>query len=336
MLDRDFEKELERLGIREGRILVAVSGGRDSMVLLDLLGRWMSGFSAGRVEGVVGHVNHGLRGQASEADERFTRQVADTACLHFCHRRVDPEAARRGPSRTRPTLEEAARDLRRSALAEMAAETRCNWIMTAHHGGDQAETVLLRLLRGTGPDGLAAMSSASQDGVWLRPLLRVLPDTIEDWARANEVEWREDASNQERKFARNQLRLDWIPELSEAFNPQLLRSLGDLAEASRQDREWIEALVEEASGAWIQPAESGLRLALLGWESLPEALARRLIIRALRQVGLGRDITRVHLQRVLFFLRQGRRMPRNKKLELPGGFLVQRRDDYFELFDENC
>ncbi|MFP6654181.1 MAG: tRNA lysidine(34) synthetase TilS [Myxococcota bacterium] len=335
MLDADFEKELEGFEIRTGRILVAVSGGRDSMVLLDLLKRWLPGPVAGGVEAVVGHINHGLRGLDSEADEAFTRQVADKAGLAFCSRRVDPEAQRRGPSRTRPTLEEAARNLRRRALTEMAAETNCDWIMTAHHGGDQAETVLLRLLRGTGPDGLAAMSPRSEKGVWLRPLLRVLPDAIKVWAVVNELEWREDASNQERKFARNRLRLDWIPKLSDAFNPQLLRALGDLAEASRQDREWLETIVDDVSAAWIETSpEAGLRLALLGWEALPEALARRLVRRALGQVGLGRDVTRVHLQRVLLFLRQGRKAPRNKKLELPGGFVVQRRDDFFELFDE--
>lgn len=332
MLERDLQKELERLGARDGRLLIAVSGGRDSMVLLELLKRGMPALG---VEGVVAHIDHGLRGADSESDRRHTQQAAAEAGLAFCVRQIDPEAEQHGSSsRERPTLEEAARNLRREALIEIAEEKGCDWIATAHHAGDQAETVLLRLLRGTGPDGLAAMAPRSAEGRWLKPMLRVLPDAIEDWAKQAGVRWREDASNQERRFARNRLRLDWIPQLSETFNPQLLRALSDLAEAGRRDREWIDGLVEEASKGRVEFGETGIRFALDGWESLPEALARRLVRRALTQVGLGRDVTRVHLERVLAYLCRGRGAPRNKRLELPGGFLLQRRDDCFELFEE--
>ena len=337
MLDQEFKSKVAALGIRDGRVLIAVSGGRDSMVLLDLLTRCMPDLGDAGVQGVVAHVHHGLRGSESDADQEHVRLAAAEAGLKFCVRRIDPEAERLGiSSRERPTLEEAGRNLRREALLEMAAEQGCDWIATAHHGGDQAETVLLRLLRGTGPDGLAAMAPRSADGLWLKPLLRVLPDEIGVWAREAGILWREDASNKDRRFARNRLRLDWIPQLSATFNPQLLRALSDLAEAGRRDLEWIEGLVEEASKERIEFGEKAVRFALDGWENLPEALARRLVRRALRHVGLGRDITRVHLERVLSFLRRGRRAPRNKRLELPGGFLVRRTDDCFELAVDNC
>ena len=333
MLDRDCQDVLEGMGVRGGRMLIAVSGGRDSMVLLDVLKRCLPRLAGEEGEGVVAHVHHGLRGTDSDADQRHVEAAAREAGFDFCSRRVDPEREREGlSSRERPTIEEAARNLRREALLEMAAETGCDWIATAHHAGDQAETVLLRLFRGTGPDGLAAMALRSTDGRWLKPLLRVLPEAIEDWAREKEVEWREDASNQDRRFARNRLRLDWISQLAENFNPQLLRALSDLAEAQRWDVEWTRGLVEEASKEQIEFGEAGVRFALDGWDSLPEALARRLVRLALDESGLGRDVTRVHLVRVLEFLRRGRSAPRNKKLELPGGFLVQRRDDCFELF----
>ena len=304
------------------------------MVLLDLVERRRASLREKGVEGVVAHVNHGLRGSDSEADQAHTQRAAEQAGFECLIRRVDPEAERQGTSsRQKPTLEEAARNLRRQALIEMADQAECDWIATAHHAGDQAETVLLRLLRGTGPDGLAAMAPRSLDGRWLKPLLRVFPDAIGAWAADAGIAWREDASNRERQFARNRLRLDWIPQLSATFNPQLLRALSDLAEAQGQDLEWIEALVAEAAKERIEFAESGIRFALDGWESLPAALARRLVRNALRHVGLGRDISRVHLERVLAFLRRGRNAPRNKRLELPGGFLVQRRDEDFELFD---
>jgi len=329
MLDSDFEAELDRQGVRRGRLLIAVSGGRDSMVLLDLVARSMRALE---LTAVAGHVNHGLRDAESDGDEEHVQQVAAAAGLAFCMRRVAPEAEREGvSSRERPTLEEAARNLRRRALQEMAAENGCDWIATAHHAGDQAETMLLRILRGTGPDGLAGMAPRSSDGVWLKPLLRVLPDEIDEWATSRGIGWREDASNQERRFARNRLRLDWIPSLSTTFNPQLLRTLGDLAEAGRRDREWIDGLVEEAAKEFVAIGPSAICFAIEGWDSVPEALARRLVLRGMVEAGLRRDITRTHLERVLAFLRRGRRVGRDKILELPGGISLRRRDDHFEL-----
>jgi tRNA(Ile)-lysidine synthase len=329
MLDSDFRAELDRQGLRRGRLLLAVSGGRDSMVLLDLVSRCMPALE---LTGVVGHVHHGLRGAEADEDERHTCEAAAAVGMDFYTRRVDPEAERVGTSsRERPTLEEAARNLRRQALQEMAALAGCDWIATAHHAGDQAETLLLRMLRGTGPDGLAGMAPRSVDGRWRKPLLRFLPDEIEAWAEATGIRWREDASNQDRRFARNRLRLDWIPSLSATFNPQLLRTLSNLAEAGRRDREWIEGLVDEAVKERIEFGPSGIRFAIEGWDSLPEALARRMVRRGLVEVGLARDITRIHLERVLEFLRRGRRVGRDKSLQLPGGILLRRVGNYFEL-----
>jgi tRNA(Ile)-lysidine synthase len=271
------------------------------MVLLDLVLRCRSALELGLV---VAHINHGLRDDASDGDESHVRQ--------------------------------AARDLRREALIEIAAETDCDWIATAHHAGDQTETVLLRILRGTGPDGLAGMQPQSADGRWRKPMLRILPEEIEAWARIQGVAWREDASNQERRFARNRLRLDWIPSISESFNPQLLRTVGDLAEATGRDREWIDGLVDEAMKGRVEIAALGIQFAIDGWQDVPEALARRLVLRGLALSGLGRDVTRVHLERVLAFLRRGRGAGRDKELELPGGNVLRRRDDCFELRGGNA
>jgi tRNA(Ile)-lysidine synthase len=329
MLNSEFQAELERLGILRGRVLVAVSGGRDSMVLLDLVSRSMPSLE---LTGVVGHVDHGLRGAESDEDVQHVERAADQAGFPFRVRRVAPEAERIGTSsRERPTLEEAARNLRRQALLEMADATDCDWIMTAHHAGDQAETLLLRLLRGTGPDGLAGMAQQSADGRWMKPLLRVLPEAIEDWASTEHVVWREDASNQDERFTRNRLRRDWIPKLAATFNPQLLRTLSDLAEAGRRDLEWIEGLVEVAAKERVESGPSGIRFAIEGWDAIPEALARRLVRRGLVEAGLGRDVTRKHLERVLEFLRRGRRAGRDKRLQLPGGVSIRRVDDAFEL-----
>ncbi len=327
MLELDLRNTLESLGVRDARLLVAVSGGRDSMVLLDLLRR------AGpelRLELVVGHVNHGLRGSESDGDEAHVRAAALDAGLEYRTRAIDPAAARAGgSSRVRPTLEEAARDGRRAALVAIAEACDCSAIVTAHHAGDQAETVLLRILRGTGPDGLAAMSEQSVGGRWLRPLLGIMPERIEAWADDHAIDWRQDSSNRDRRFTRNRLRHDWIPGLSETFNPQLLRALCNLAEAQRRDREWIDDLVAQAARERIEIGPSGIQLAIDGWDEVPEALARRLIRRAMGEAGLGRDVTRRHLERALAFLRRGRSAGRNKRIELPKGVVLRRSGDAF-------
>ncbi len=323
------QRSLERLGVRSGRVLVAASGGLDSTVLLEIL-RELAGPL--ELELVVGHVDHGLRGSASAEDARWIGDRARAAALAFFQRAIDPEREREGrSSRERPSLEEAARRGRREALESIAEEAGCRWIATAHHAGDQAETVLLRVLRGTGPEGLAAMAPMSPDGRWIRPMLEIEREALRSWARARALEWREDESNVDRRFARNRLRLDWLPELASNFNPRLLRTLCSLAEAQRRDLEWIDQLVEIAARDRIDVRPSEIRIAMEGWPEMPEALARRLARRALIEGGLGRDLSRTHLERVLEFLRRGRSVGRDKVLQLPRGIRLRRGDAVFIL-----
>ena len=153
MLEREISQAVTRLGLAGRRVLVAVSGGLDSTALLHLL---HAQARRHRLELSVGHVNHGLRGEASDADEAAVRALADALGLPVRSLRADPRPRREGgPSRSRPTLQEAAREARYEALRELAAELGAERIATAHTADDQAETVLLRLLRGSGPDGLA-------------------------------------------------------------------------------------------------------------------------------------------------------------------------------------
>ena len=132
------------------------------------------------------------------------------------------------------------------------------WLATGHQADDQAETVLLRLLRGTGPDGLGGIPERSPDGRIVRPLLGVSRAEIERFARSRRLSWREDASNASERYARNRLRRRWLPGLTQDFNPRLLRAIGNLAEAQRRDSEWIISRVEQEAasrftqeGGWL-------------------------------------------------------------------------------------
>jgi tRNA(Ile)-lysidine synthase len=317
---------LARLQLCEQHVLVATSGGVDSMVLLHGLRELSQEFG---LELAVGHVNHGLRGASSEADEASVRSVAAELGLDFVSRRVEPQSVRRDtPSSRRLTLQEAARHLRYQALGSMAAELGADLVATGHNADDQAETVLLRLLRGTGPAGLVGIPVRSEGGNVVRPLLRVARRDIETWARGRGLSWREDASNRSLGYARNRLREKWLPGLARDFNPQLLRAVGDLAEAQCWESEWFEAEVDREAAERFLLDGDALWIERKDWASLPVALARRLARRALHEVGGGRWVSRAHLERMLDFLADARP---HACLELPGGLRLERQGMRFRL-----
>ena len=319
-------------------VLIAASGGVDSTVLLEGMNQ------IAEAEGLkisVAPVNHGLRGAESDGDEVAVSRRAAGLGLRFSSSRVDPHRLREGGSkRARPTLQEAARMCRYAALEEIARAHGADCIATAHNLDDQAETVLMRLLRGASPSALGGIPERSSDGTVVRPLLAVSRAEIEAFARDQGLEWREDASNASDAYTRNRLRHHWIPGLATEFNPQLLRSLARLAESQRRDSEWIEDLVElKAQEFWrvwdCDEPESpvvgpGLQLRLEGWAELPEALALRLAARAMRDLGAGRDISRVHLMRLWRFL-ASQKLATGAELELPGGLRLIRARDGFRM-----
>ncbi|MCH7645496.1 MAG: tRNA lysidine(34) synthetase TilS [Myxococcales bacterium] len=326
MLIRETKRAVDALGLTGQSVLVAASAGLDSNALVHAL---LEITREKCLKVSLGHVNHGLRGDESEADQQAVFELADRLEVPAFSRRVEPEQLRVGrSSRERPTLQEAARTLRYRALREMAVEAGCRHIATAHNMNDQAETVLLRVFRGSGPDGLGGIPERSSDGVVVRPLLRVSRTEIEAYAAERGFSWREDRSNRSVAYARNRLRLRWLPGLAGDFNEQLLMAVGNLAEAQRRDSEWIGMLVEREAAARFTLEGGWLRTRAEGWDTLPEALARRLARWGLRRCGGERDATRVHLERMLGFLRTARP---GTRLELPGGTRLERDRNGFRL-----
>jgi tRNA(Ile)-lysidine synthase len=272
----------------------------------------------------VAHVNHGLRGAESDADQAFVAALAARLDVPFASACVDPRGRRSEArsSRSRPSLQEAARRERHDALRALATALGGSCIATAHTADDQAETVLLRLLRGSGPEGLGGIGERSSDGFVVRPLLRVSRAQILAHARRHRLEWREDASNRDPRFARARLRHGWIPGLAREFNPALLRAIGDLAEAQRRESEWTGAWVDrEAEMRFTRERDGSLRVAAAGWDAnaVPDALARRLARLALHRVGAGREVSRAHLDRIVRFWRTARP---GRAIELPSELVL--------------
>jgi tRNA(Ile)-lysidine synthetase-like protein len=268
-------------------IAVAVSGGADSLALLHAL-RTLSVRRGWRL--AVATVDHGLRPDAA-ADAAFVADHAASLGLESHLLRVAPEEleARRGEG-----PEGTARAARYRALAEAAAKAGCRFVATGHTLDDQAETVLLQLLRGAGPDGLAAM--APRDGWLLRPLLAVRREQTRACCRALGLAWREDASNTDQRLLRNAVRLRGLPLLEE-LRPGAALTLARTAELARAEREWLDPLVSSTLDAVLDPRAAwaglapagggGLGLRAGALAGLPVALGRRVVRAACARAGCG-------------------------------------------------
>jgi tRNA(Ile)-lysidine synthase len=210
----------------ENGLLLAVSGGADSMSLLHGSRQlWPNG--SGRI--VVAHVNHQLRGSESAADAEFVRVAAESLGFRFVLLTCDVPKQR---AATGGGIEEVARRNRYQLLQNVAQANGLRYVVCGHHQEDQAETVLHNILRGTGMKGLAGMSSSRllcEDVQLIRPLLSISRAAVVDFLHARQVSWQTDASNESAEFTRNRIRQQLLPLLAEEYNPQIARSLIRLA-----------------------------------------------------------------------------------------------------------
>ncbi|WP_210463827.1 tRNA lysidine(34) synthetase TilS [Rufibacter roseolus] len=197
-----------QLASPETRILAAVSGGLDSVVLADVLHRLKFPFA-------VLHCNFGLRGEESEADELFVRKLAKHYDVPFYSEQFQTQAF---AEQEGISIQMAARTLRYQWFEQMRQQLGYDVIATAHHQSDALETVLLNLVRGTGLAGLHGI--LPQNGNLIRPLLGLTKDDLYDWLVAKRLAWREDSSNESRKYNRNLMRHEVIPVLKK-LNPNL-------------------------------------------------------------------------------------------------------------------
>ena len=271
-----------RLFSRGQKILVAVSGGADSMVLLHAL-HSLAGKNRWQIS--VAHFNHRLRGRASDADEKLVHQIAKKLRLKFFGGAADVKAF---AAQSKVSVEMAARKLRHEFLARVAREQKISAIALAHHTDDQVELFFLRLLRGAGGEGLAGMkwrspSPADKEILLVRPLLDFSKTELLTCARENKIRFRDDATNFSNDFLRNRIRNELLPLLRKKYQPAVDRTVLRLMDIVGAEAE----LVNEAAKVWREKsgkrkAESGKRLEFAG---LPLAVQRKVLQQQL--VGLG-------------------------------------------------
>ena len=306
------ERTIERYGLlRPGdKVLIAYSGGVDSTALLEVLLRLQERHSL-RLS--LAHFNHLLRRTAAD-DEEF---AAEQARRHGLPLYLGREDIRAYADEKGLNLEEAARERRYEFLKMQAARSGANRIATGHTMTDQAETVILRLLRGTGPAGLAGIAP-SIDGLVIRPLLEVERDELEGYLRGRDVVWREDESNRDPRFLRNRVRLDLIPELKKDFEPAIVRRLSRLADICREEEEFLRNLEAKESGGKPAAGVEAIFLDACELGRLPVAAGRRLVREFLRR--LRGDLRRISFSDIEAI----RRLRENKEISLPGGPLLRR------------
>lgn len=225
-----------RLFCQDDTVVVAVSGGADSVALLDIL----SALTKLRLNLVVAHLNHGLRGKESDGDAAFVEELAARYQLPFELQRVDVKEI--GKLR-KLSLEEAGRMARYQWFETVARSCSARLIALGHHADDQAETFLLRLFRGSGTTGLSSMRLLSSDR-YVRPLLLLTRDEILAYLKRRGLSYRHDSSNDETVFLRNRIRHECLPYLR-TFNPAISERLNNAAEILAADETVLETLIDQ-------------------------------------------------------------------------------------------
>ena len=257
------------------RVAVALSGGSDSMALLHLL-RGLAAAGDLQLRGVI-HVNHQLRGDQSEADERFCRDVAVRVGLPMHVERIDVAAERRLAG---GSLEAVARRLRYAALTRGAAALGSDRIAVGHTRDDQAETVLLKLLRGAGATGLGGIYP--RRGNLVRPLLGMGREELRAWLSAEGHDWREDATNADTTLTRNRIRGELLPYLEQTFAPHVREILARTADMMRDEAALLDDLASARVVEVVEQVGDMVSMDRAALNRLPPALGRRVVRAALR------------------------------------------------------
>ncbi|MBU4304314.1 MAG: tRNA lysidine(34) synthetase TilS [Candidatus Omnitrophica bacterium] len=310
----------ERLFCRRDRILIGVSGGPDSVCLLSLLLYLSKSY---HFKLAVAHVNHCLRGKESDADELFVRKLALKCGLPFFSVKEDVSKIAAGE---KMSLEDAARKIRYDFFLRVCLQEKINKIALAHSRDDQAETVLMRILRGTGITGLCAMQRKSRlSGISIiRPLLDIEKKEILRYSKQHRLASRIDSSNLERDFFRNKVRLDVLPFLSK-FNPQISQNLFHLGENAKEVEVFLQAEIDKAYAKLIHNGHNaGLVMRRDKFLRLAAALRKGVIRRAIEAIkGDLKDIEYKHIQLIEDMAAAYKHISLNA-VDLPGNVLIQK------------
>ncbi len=325
--ENQLEQNLKRLSVAGLGVLLAVSGGRDSMALLYGMIRLRGVSKIPQI--VVAHLDHGLRGEAGRNDAELVRSVCRsldvTAVIAECGA-GQLELASRG------SLEEAARIARYEFLQTTAQQHGTPLIATAHHAADQAETVLHNILRGTGVRGLRGIPERRclGDSVELiRPMLTIRDDAIAEFMQQHSIAFASDATNVDSRFTRNRIRHELLPLLAAEFNPGVQNSIVRLAEQTQELLQSLDAVAESLlAEAVLERTPEHCRLDVRKLTQHPEPVVRHaLTVLWIQQNWSRKDMSRDHWHRLAAMLLD----PPPVSIDLPGSIRAEVRGNLLVL-----
>jgi len=323
-LEKKLQAALPRLGVSaQEKIVVAVSGGADSTTLLDALARFRERKGLpGAI--IVAHLNHQLRGEESDEDESFVRELADRLNLPVCAERIAVAAHARSEKKN---LEATARRLRYDFLRRVAEEREAKFVFTAHTLDDQAETVLMRLLRGSGAEGWRGIHRIvvlSEKVKLARPMLTVTRAEVIEHCEQYKLAFRSDSSNLSMDFTRNRIRHELLPML-ETFNPRIQESLARASELIADDEDFLRPFADKL----LEESREGARLNVKPLQKALPAIVRRVARQWLRaELGSLQRIDAAHIAAIESL---ATRSQSGRFIQLPGGWRIEREFDTLEL-----
>ncbi|MGD8237919.1 MAG: tRNA lysidine(34) synthetase TilS [Armatimonadota bacterium] len=311
------EEAIGRFGLLSGgeSVVVGVSGGQDSVALLDVLRQLAP---AMRLRLAVAHLHHGVRGADADGDEAVSGRLAEDAGVPFRSRRLDVPTLARESGRS---LEEAGREARYEFFEAVRDELGADVVALGHTASDRAETLLMNLLRGAGLDGLGSIPP--RRGCIVRPLILATRQETLAHCRRNELGFRIDHTNLAPQHLRNKVRLELLPLLEREYARGAGSHIARAAELAHEDAQLLgELAVDALDDASIDTSTGDVTLELARLSSMPEALARRVLREAVRLTsGDLRDLQYKHIRDTVRLIKGGRT---GGRVALPGGVAVER------------
>ena len=299
------------------KVILGVSGGADSIAMLYALNELVDY----GLELIVAHLNHGIRGDEAKGDAEFVKETAKSLRLTFVYGEVDTLSFK---EESQLSLEDAARTLRYKFFDQVLNKHYATKIATAHTLDDQAETVLMRLLRGSGSRGLSGIPPVSNSIV--RPLIDTSRSEIEEYLRSKGVEWVEDSTNESPEFLRNRIRQDLLVEL-ESYNPQIKETLSRTAEILRSEEEFIRKEALKHFDDIFSPNKSELIGDLKYYRSVEKPLRFSLLRLTIEKLNTSlKNISSTHIVSADDFLLSE---TASGEVELPQGTVIVKGYDTF-------
>lgn len=322
-----FEKVLSTINkynlIESGdKIVIGISGGPDSICLLHILNRLKDKLN---IELYAAHLNHQIRGIEAQKDALYVSNMCEKMGITCFLKSIDvPKYC----EENRLSIEEGARKLRYEMFNEIKQKTKSNKIAIGHNLNDQAETVLMRIMRGTGLQGLRGIEYMRENGI-IRPLLDIERKEIEQYCEEFNLNPRIDKSNLENIYTRNKIRLELIPYMMDNFNSNLIESIVRMSNNLKSDSEYIEGEAEYKFKNICQVTSDTVNIKINDFIKLHNAIKVRVLRKGIKHIlGDTNFIDQKHIEDIMKFENESKI---NKMLTLPRGVFVYRKQEYLTL-----